>query len=59
MLKDLLKILSENFVRDNLPVSGILKQIIVHNEFTILKMLMDTEDRNGKNFGTNQWISVN
>lgn len=46
MLKDLLKILSENFVRDNLPVSGILKHIIVHNEFIILKMLMDTEDRN-------------
>lgn len=49
MLKDLLKILSESFVRDNLPVGGILKQIIVNDEFKILKMLMDTEDRNGKN----------
>lgn len=48
MLRELLKILSENFISDNIPVTGILKQIAVHREFKILKMFMDTEDRNGK-----------
>lgn len=49
MCKDLLKILSENFISDKMPVTGILKQIIINDEFKILKMFMDTEDRNGKN----------
>lgn len=49
MCKDLLKILSENVSSDSLPVTGILKQIIINKEFKILKMFMDTEDRNGKN----------
>lgn len=49
MFKDLLKITSENFISDNMPVTGILKQIIVNDEFKILKMFMDTEDKNGKN----------
>lgn len=48
MLKCLLKILSESFLSDNIPVTGILKQIIINDEFKILKMFMDTEDRNGK-----------
>lgn len=49
MFKDLLKITSENFISDNIPVTGILKQIIINDEFKILKMFMDTEDKNGKN----------
>lgn len=49
MLSDLLKILSEFFISDNVPVTGILKQIIINNEFKILKLMMDTEDKNGEN----------
>lgn len=52
MLKDLLKILSEHFVSDKLPVGGILKQIMGNEEFKILKMFMDTEDKNGK------WLTI-
>lgn len=51
MFKDLLKILSEHFVSDMVPVAGILKQIIINVEFKIIKMFMDTEDRNGKRAG--------
>ncbi|KAJ6640570.1 Ninjurin-A [Pseudolycoriella hygida] len=46
LLKNLLQILSENFINDKIPVSGILKQIIINDQFKILKLLMDTEDKN-------------
>lgn len=57
MLKDLMKILSENFVSDSVPVAGILRQIVMNDEFKILKMFMDSEDKNGRNGLTGATVS--
>lgn len=49
MISNLLKILSDFYISDNIPVTGILKQIIINEEFKILKMFMDADDKIGEN----------